>query len=104
MAEKVAKGTLVEIRSIVLEAGKRAPQVPDETQQVPLEMRAKGLLEESASIGSDAVIITPVGRRLHGTLISVNPPHTHSFGPPIPELYSIGNEVRAILRERGSLK
>jgi hypothetical protein len=104
MAETIAKGTWVEIHSIVLPAGERAPQVPDDTQQIPLEMRVKGFLLESASLGDDAVIVTPVGRHLRGTLIAVNPAHSHSFGPPIPALSMIGDEVRTILRERGRLK
>lgn len=104
MAEIIAKGTWVEIYSIMLPAGERAPQVPDDTQQVPLEMRVRGFLEESASLGGDAVIVTPVGRRLRGTLVAINPAHSHSFGPPIPELSTVGDEVRVILRERGRLK
>ena len=34
----------------------------------------------------------------------VNPAYTHLFGAPIPELSTIGGEVRAILRERGCIK
>jgi len=104
MAERIAKGTWVEIHSVVLPAGERAPQVPDDTQKVPLEMRVKGFLQEPASLGNEAAIVTPAGRQLRGTLIAVNPAHSHSFGPPIPELSTIGSEVRAVLRGRGRLK
>jgi hypothetical protein len=102
MAEKVAKGTWVEIHSVVLAPGERAPQVPEDTQRVPLEMRCKGFLVEAAWLGEPAEIVTAAGRRLAGTLVEVNPAYSHGFGRPIPELSAIGAEVRALLRESGS--
>jgi hypothetical protein len=104
VTELIAKGAWVEIHRVVLAAGERAPQVPDDTKQVPLEMRVKGFLTTPAAPGEEAEIVTPAGRRLHGTLKEVNPAYTHGFGPPIPELSSIGGEVRAMLRERGHAK
>ncbi len=104
MAEPVAKGTWVEIHGIVLPAGGRAPQVPDDTRQLPLEMRAKGFLAEPAVLGEDVTIVTPAGRRLRGTLSAVNPAYTHGFGPPIAELTGIGGEVRAMLRDKGRIR
>jgi len=101
MTQRVEKGTWVEIHCIVLPAGERAPQVPEDTQQVPLEMRVKGLLIESAVLGEDAEIETPAGRRLRGILAAINPAYNHSFGHPIPELSAIGGELRSILRENG---
>lgn len=103
MAERIPAGTWVGIHRIVLPAGERAPQVPEDTQAVPLEMRVKGFLAEAAALGEEAEIHTRAGRRLRGTLIEVNPAYTHGFGPPIPELSSIGQEVRALLRTRGEL-
>jgi hypothetical protein len=102
MSEPIAKGTWVEIHRVVLSSGERAPQVPEDTRRVPLEMRVKGVLAETAAIGEEVEIVTPVGRRLRGTLVSRNPAYTHGFGPPIPELTPIGAEVRAILRENSS--
>jgi hypothetical protein len=99
MAETVAKGAWVEIHRIVLAPGERAPQVPSETQDVPLEMRVKGFLLAAAAIGEDAEIRTPADRRLRGTLVADNPVYTHGFGPPIPELSMIGSAVRRVLRE-----
>ena len=104
MTELIGKGAWVEIHSIVLPAGERAPQVPEDTQQVPLEMRVKGFLVESASLGDEVEIVTTVDRHLRGTLIEANPAYTHQFGSPIPELSTIGGEVRAILRARGQFK
>jgi hypothetical protein len=104
MAERIAPGTLVDIQRSVLQAGERAPRVPDDTRQVPLEMRVKGFLVSPAAPGETAEIITPAGRRLRGTLAAVNPAYTHGFGAPLPELSGIGEEVRAMLRERGIIK
>jgi hypothetical protein len=101
MADQIAKGTWVQVHNILLSQGERAPQVPPDTQQVPLEMTVKGFLVEPACVGKEAEILTQVGRRVRGTLTEVNPAYTHSFGPPIPELTSVGREVRTMLRERG---
>ena len=58
----------------------------------------KGFLQTPAAEGEEAEILTPAGRRLRGTLVAVNPAYTHGFGAPIPELCSVGAEVRALLR------
>lgn len=100
MVDSVEKGTWVEIRRIVLAPGERAPQVPEDTKQVPLEMRAKGVLDEAVQLGDEAQIVTRAGRRLRGILTKINPAYVHSFGPPIPALSTIGGEVRALLRRR----
>jgi len=101
MTGHVAQGTWVEIRRVVLSPGERAPQAPEDTRRVALEMRAKGFLLAPAAIGTEVEVVTPADRRLRGTLSEANPAYTHGFGPPIPELSSIGAEVRAILRQRG---
>ena len=101
MTKQVAAGTWVEIRRIVLPAGERAPQIPEDTQLLPLEMRTKGFLATPAPLGQEVEIVTAAGRRLSGILMEVNPAYTHSFGPPIAELATIGGEVRDMLRARG---
>lgn len=101
MTDLVDKGSWVEIHCIVLPAGQRAPQVPEDTRNVPLEMRVKGFLVEAARIGDEAEIVTSVGRRLSGHLSEVDPAYEHSFGRPDPALSLIGDELRAILRARG---
>jgi hypothetical protein len=97
MGEKISRGSWVEIHSVILNQEDRAPQVPEDTKTVPLEMRAKGFLAADAEIGKDAAIVTRSGRTLTGTLVAENPAYEHRFGPPIPELLSIGDEVRSIL-------
>lgn len=104
MADRVTKDTWVEIRCTVLDPGQRAPQVPADTQGVPLEMRAKGFLVAPARLGDEAEIVTAAGRRLRGVLSEINPAYQHGFGAPIPELSAIGREVRAMLREQGRFK
>jgi len=100
MTEKIGKGVWVEIHNIVLHPGERAPQVPDDTARVPLEMRVKGFLAEPAALGEEAEIVTAAGHRLRGRLSAVNPPYRHGFGPPVPELSMIGQELRRLLAER----
>ena len=100
MTEPVPQGTWVEIHRIVLGPGERAPQVPDDTQGVPLEMRVKGRLVAPAVPGEGAEILTPAGRRLTGRLVAVNPAYDHGFGAPIPELAAVGEQARGLLRDK----
>ena len=100
MAETVKQGTWVEVYKIILDKDERAPQIPEDTRQVPLEMKVKGFLEQDAVMGGEAVVITPIGRKISGKLTAVNPEYTHNFGYPIPELMPIGREIREILSSR----
>ncbi len=100
MAECLARGRWVEIHRVVLAAGHRAPHVPEETRRVPLEMRVKGFLLAPAVVGDELEIATRAGRRVRGTLTDATPAYSHTFGPLLPELSTIGEEVRAVLRER----
>ena len=102
MAERAAKGAWVEIHGIVLAAGERAPQVPEDTQRVPLEMRAKGFLVAPASMGETVEVVTVAERRLSGALSAINPAYDHGFGAPLAELLTIGQELRALLQDKGS--
>ena len=100
MQEIIDEGAWVEIHLVVLPAGKRAPQVPADTQEVPLEMRVKGYLLAPAAPGDVAEILTQAGRKLSGIITDSNPAYTHGFGAPILELARIGPEARALLRAR----
>jgi hypothetical protein len=100
VAERVPAGTFVELHREVLAPGERAPQVPPETQAVPLELAVKGRLVAEAAIGDEAEIETSAGRRLRGTLRAALPAYTHGFGPPVPALLAVGPELRARLRAR----
>jgi len=102
MTERAVKNTWVEIGAVVLQKDERAPNLPDDTKQVPLEMRVKGFLLHDAEKGAEAEILTPSGRTVRGTLTEINPVYAHMFGRPIPELSPIAGEIRAILRERSN--
>ena len=97
---EIPEGTWVEIHRQALQVGERAPHVPEDTREVPLEMRVRGFLAQPAAPQSEAEIITVTGRRLRGILSEVNPAYAHSFGAPVPALAHIGSEVRALLRAR----
>lgn len=100
MAERLPTGTWVELHRFVLAPGERAPQVPPETQAVPLELAVKGRLVAEAAVGDEAEIETPAGRRMRGILRAALPAYTHGFGPPEPALLAVGHELRARLRAR----
>ena len=93
----INKGEWVRIHKIILEPGERAPQVPEDTRKVPLEMWDKGYLQGDAEIGDEVTIETVTGRMEAGTLIEVNPAYGHSFGSFIPELLEIDRQVRGIV-------
>ena len=49
----VEKNSWVQIHKIVLDVGKRADHLPEDTKRVPLEMWVKGYLQMDANIGDD---------------------------------------------------
>jgi len=95
------RGDWVEIWRVILPAGERAPQVPEDTAKVPLEMRLRGfLLDEAAALGDDVVIQTRIGREVDGRLVDLHPRWSHDFGSPQPELLAIGQELRNLWLRR----
>jgi hypothetical protein len=96
----VKRGSWVQIHRVILPPGQRAPQVPEETQRVPLELWAKGFLDHDARLGDEVTIRTIIGREMTGCLLAVNPRYEHDFGSPIPELLTIGPELREFLAGR----
>lgn len=93
------RGDWVQIERQILQVGERAPQVPEDTQAVPLMMWVKGFLDmEECEVGEEGLIETMTGRRVSGKLTQVLPTYRHNFGEPQPELLRIGLELREILR------
>ncbi|NPV69777.1 MAG: 2-amino-4-ketopentanoate thiolase [Firmicutes bacterium] len=90
-------GDWVQVYDVLLKPGERAPQVPEDTQGVPLEMRVKGFLEHDAMLGDHATVRTMTGRLVEGTLVAINPAYPHDFGQPVLELLVAGEEFRALL-------
>jgi hypothetical protein len=93
------RGTWVEIHSIVLKPGERAPGVPVDTESVPLELKVRGFLLRDAVAGETVEVKTRTGRVLSGRLVEDLPVYNHSFGKPPPELLPIGEELKALLKE-----
>lgn len=93
----IKKGEWVLIHRNVLEPSQRAPQVPDDTKKVPLEMWIKGYLQEDANIGDEVTVLTVTKRIEKGTLLEVNPYYKHNFGKFVPELLKINDQVREIV-------
>ena len=86
----VAKGTWVEIESIVLKPEERAPGLPEDTAATPYVLRLSGFLTEEAEVGNEAIVRSLIGRTHRGVLREVNPSYGHSFGATVPELLQIG--------------
>ncbi len=99
MADLIDAGTLVQIHQIILKENERAPQVPEDTKKVPLELRVKGFLQEEAEVGEEVKIKTITGRILTGILEDAEPSYEHKFGRPVPEMLNIGRQLRKIIRE-----
>lgn len=89
----VKAGSWVEIEQVILEPGARAEKIPEDTKSTPLLMRVSGFLLDEAEIGKKAAVRTLIGRRLEGTLMTVGPHYSHSFGNTVDELLLIGTEA-----------
>jgi hypothetical protein len=93
----IKKGEWVLIHRNVLEPSQRAPQVPEDTKNVPLELWVKGYLQEDANVGDEVTVMTRTKRVERGTLLEANPYYKHDFGKFVPELLVISEQVRDIL-------
>ena len=93
----IKKGKWVIIHRNILTPEQRAPQVPDDTKRVPLEMWVKGYLNHDANVGDEVEITTLTNRIETGTLLEANPYYKHDFGVFVPELLRINAQVRDIL-------
>lgn len=94
---KAMKGDWVQIHQIVLRPEERAPQVPEDTKLVPLELWVKGTLRHDCNVGEEAEIETMTGRIVKGKITKINPPYEHSFGGFVPELLKIDMQLKEIL-------
>ncbi|QVK19112.1 2-amino-4-ketopentanoate thiolase [Mycoplasmatota bacterium] len=90
----IKKGTWVQIHKIILEPKDRAPQVPDDTKKIPLEMWVKGFLVEDGNLGEIVQIKTLTNRIEEGELVQENPSFKHNFGHFVPEIIQIGQMVK----------
>jgi hypothetical protein len=95
--DPVPAGAWVEVRQVILEAGYRAPNIPDDTARVDFVARIRGFLESDAAMAAEATVRTLAGRRVSGRLSAVNPRNPADFGNPVPELLQLGEEARVAL-------
>ena len=94
------QGDWVRIYSVVLPAGERVAQVPEDTARVPLEMWDKGfLLNGEAAVGDAVEVETIIGRKVKGTLLEIEPAWDHDFGRCVPEIIKIDRQLKAIMKE-----
>ena len=71
------KNDWVRIHNIILTPEQRTGKLPEDTKKMPLEMWAKGHLQnDAAEIGDEVTILTSTGREERGTLVEVNPCYT----------------------------
>ncbi len=92
------KGDWVRVHGTVLTSEERAPQIPDDTKAVPLEIWTKGFLQaDEAEIGDHVKVKTLTGRIAEGEMVELMPTYSHSFGNCVPELLQIGLQLREIL-------
>lgn len=95
----IKKGEWVKIHDIILHPSERAPNLPSDTKEVPLEFWVNGFLDHDAEMGEKVEITTLSGRKVQGILVEVNPKYTHDFGEPISELLKIGPKLKKMLEE-----
>ena len=93
----VKKGTWVRVYDVILKPEERAPQVPEDTKKVPLELWTKGFLLHDAKLHDSVEIKTITDRVVQGKLVEVNPQYNHDFGEFVPELLEIGIQLKEIL-------
>ncbi len=93
----VAGGSWVEIEQVVLPAGNRAPNVPEDTAAVDFVARIRGFLEADAQLGADVAVRTLAGRSVTGRLRAVDPRNPADFGNPVADLLRVGAAARRSL-------
>ena len=91
------KGDWVRIHRVIFTPDQRAPQVPDDTKKVPLEMWVKGFCDRDANLGDEVVVTTITGRKETGHLVEIEPTYALSFGSFVPEILEIGISLKDIL-------
>lgn len=90
-------GDWVQIEEVVLKAGSRAPQVPEDTQKCDLKMWVKGIADSEGKIGDEIEITTVTGRKTRGLLQEINPRYIHDYGDFQPELLKIELQLKDIM-------
>lgn len=93
----IRKGDFVQIENVVMKAGERAPQVPEDTQKCDLKMWVKGLAMSDCEMGDVIDVKTVTGRIASGKVVELNPRYIHDYGEFQPELLAIELQLKDIL-------
>ncbi len=94
---KANKGDWVNVYNVVFTPDERAPQVPEDTKKVPLEMWVRGFLTHDANLNDEVEVKTLTGRLVTGKMVEIAPAYPHTFGKHVPEIMEIGKQLRSIL-------
>jgi len=89
----IKKGTLVQIKRIILDSNHRSTHIPLDTQKTDFIMWLKGVLLEDADMGQLCQIETKTHRIESGILIATEPHYTHSFGKYVKILDQIADQI-----------
>lgn len=94
---QVQKGDWVQVYDVILQPGERAEQVPEDTSNVPLEMRVNGFVQTDAVEGDTVTVVTLAGREVTGKLTKAFPTYELSYGDHIPEVAQISLRLKKFL-------
>ena len=100
----IKKDSWVLIKKTVLEKKDRADNLPDDTKSKDLILWVKGYLLEDTNIDEDAKVRTITGRIEEGKLVEENPNYNINYGSFVPELLTIGEQVKDILFLGGDIE
>ena len=95
--DRCEPGDWVEVEAVLIQPAERSPSLPPETADKALKTWVKGFALRGATLGDDVTVQTMTGRSATGQLSAVNPGYFHTFGRPIPELWHVGDDLRARL-------
>jgi 2-amino-4-ketopentanoate thiolase alpha subunit len=90
----------VEVEWLVAEPAERRDDLPEDTRRVAYRARIRGLASDP-TIGDAAEVLTATGRRQVGTVVSIRPGYTHSFGDPLDPWVRMRESIRAMLQDLG---
>ncbi len=92
---RCVSGEWVEVERVLLEPADRSVNLPPETADKPLTLWISGFAAAAADLGEEVTVETMTGRSEAGRLSAINPGYFHTFGNPVPELVSVGRDLRA---------
>jgi hypothetical protein len=98
-AQRCQVGDWVEVERVLLEPADRSPNLPPETAEKQLVVWYKGFATSEAVLGDELTVETMTGREVTGRFSALNPGYFHTFGAPIPELSTVGRDLRRRLAD-----